>query len=62
MIHAEYSIICDGCGRGDLGSERSPGDAWRRASAEGWTATPDQLALTAKHWCPACTEARKETR
>jgi hypothetical protein len=58
VIVAEYTISCDGCGRGDLGSEESRDRAWFCAVSAGWTATPGNFV--AQHWCPACTQARKQ--
>lgn len=58
MIVVEYTVVCDGCGRQGPSSGHSHIDAQFRAQADAWTCNG---ALPAdRHWCPECTQARKE--
>lgn len=62
MIVTEYTVICDGCGRGDLGSEGSAFEAQFQAQRADWTHDIHEPALVAeKHWCPTCAAQRTET-
>lgn len=62
MILAEYTVVCDGCGRQGPSSDRLRTDAQLRAQADHWTCDMvDNRPIAAKHWCPECTKARRET-
>ncbi|MEY9876609.1 hypothetical protein ABH931_006119 [Streptacidiphilus sp. MAP12-33] len=61
MILSRYITICNGCGCLGPTSDTSRPHAQVRALADGWTTnSPGLSTVGEKHWCPACTQTRKE--